>query len=442
MKRLDLVKYRDYSPKDGPLGALDGTVFYEVLRSRPRIEILPHLAYLTLSSIAGSSIAGSETHKWLKFMASLLHAGVKTLRLSVHRDTLDPLLFGPFLKDIAARAPFIADLEFQTPVSVPVTEFEDCFSAFIAGLSSLERLIVSSCCLTHGMLSSLSNLNHLKSIELHFDYAGSRGRRSAVRQLGPVGNGGFAALRSLTLQGNAKGLEPFFSAGIRLPNLRKLVIDLLDASGAADLQSLFAAIGTSCPLITKLDVVREEDSGLIRDHELSEAVTCETLGPLKRLEKLRRFSFTYPLALQVTNDELVDLIAGLCTITVLELACGRVATLETSLTIDVLRLLALRCPRLKWLSLLIRVDRALDLTTVKQPFLNLANLCLGASYVEDTGLAAQYLSRLLTPHCELHDSSWLTQQAQSRLPAEVGQAFRDAGKKWADVKERLPVLIL
>lgn len=254
----------------------------------------------------------------------------------------------------------------------------------------------------------------------------------------------FPRLKALELQDSATELSRLFSGSLdAFLHVNYLQLDILGADNSIQVWGCLSALTTSCPSLTELEVIRNEDS-TVNDGILlaSQALptTVHDLQALSRFAKLESFTITQIAPIRISITELVELVSKCTRLKTLRLNSEPLVFSQPSLSLGVLADLSEFCPRLESLSMYACANVGASTETIV-PFGNLSCLNLGASPIENEDALCSYLAKLLPITCRIETDEVAFISPEDDEAEAVEQALGERRKAWTGVKARLPALV-
>lgn len=385
-----------------------------MLKSRPERRILPNLKEL--------SIYGRSKGNILQYTVIFLHKDLELLWFdseSIAQNSSGELDLLVFFEEVVSRAPKLNRWEgYLSSHNTPTVR--DALSQCLSLQMSLTVVTLLHGTLTATVMKSLSALPMLKTISLadKYDDEGKPSLNfnfdlSIIENihLGPIdGRSGFQSLCHLEIETRLKSVTSLISSCSGFGGLRKLKIDMVCHNDSQDVQTCLGAISKRCTVLKHLELTRNLDIGdrsEVLDLE-TDVLTKDTLAPLASLKCLRHFSITHTQPIIMSDDELVELLAGYHHLEELHLNPSPIKVVPPMShlpTLGVLHRIAQCQPKLRQLSLFLDTvsDEELcttrSVTVLANPFNKLETLELGKSDVSDVDRVALYLSQVLPLGC-------------------------------------------
>ncbi|KAL5521852.1 hypothetical protein ACEPAF_1696 [Sanghuangporus sanghuang] len=420
-------------------------VFYRILRVNPIFGLLPNLSTL--------KIVFDRNDDFNAFNQSALFMGpsVKEFYLSLPRGIASPIC--RHFVEYVARMPNLAALELDSVDRQSAAMIQGHLVTFLSALKSLERFVCAPYFATSDIVSALSNLPSLRSIEIGWPRFKGIGHPSDVFLFRPsLAIDAFPILRTLSFCATFKRAIALMEV-IHAPQLAKIMISSPQLETAESLHHLLYVLARKRSRLENLslDAVHAIDKsiGHLDDDLDIDRVTFEVLKPLLDFSELQTLNLSFHRPFHLNDTDLEKLLMSLPNLSDLGFCAEPLLQEPALLTTAVLPIIARRCPMINSLAMYI----ATRVGTPSLPtqaisfyvrFTHLKQIRFGTSPLaeEDVSGFAFYLSKFLPPTCKmdsLADVRWLN----SNELRTAGHFVSDvATRRWAHVSSLLNVLVI
>ncbi|KAG5650108.1 hypothetical protein H0H81_000720 [Sphagnurus paluster] len=284
-------------------------------------------------------------------------------------------------------------------------------------LTKLERIFLPRYAARGEVYEALANLPALREIGTYNLNQLSRTDIEFAPSLPPES---FPALSALTISTNIQTTQRLLHKHTFFPQLEGLHIDLHEFDSAS-LAPLLSDIAQVCKSLQRLTIWK---SSLPQNHSAPlPHVHLSTLTPILALANLTHLELRHPMSSPGINEaELKDLAAQTPRIRSLRLVTGDFYNPrpQSLLTLRALVILAVRCPHLRELELLLDAAADLHALPLEPPaFRALRTLSLNRSNVKDAQRVAFFLAQMLPRECVLEGNSALWMQVAIWIPQLV-----------------------
>ncbi|KAL5501247.1 hypothetical protein ACEPAH_9634 [Sanghuangporus vaninii] len=420
-------------------------VFYRILGAKDVVGLLPNLS--TLKIVFDRNDDLNAFHQSILFMGPT----VKEFYLSLPRGNASPLC--RYFVQFAARMPRLAVLELDSVDRQSAAMIQDHLVTYLSALKSLERFVCAPYFATSDIVSALSNLPSLRSIEIGWPRFKGIGHPSDVFLFRPsLAIDAFSVLRTLSFCATFKGAIDLMEV-IHAPQLAKIMISSPQLETAKSLHHLLYVLSRKRSRLEglSLDAVHATDKsiGHLDDDQNIDRVTFEVLKPLLDFSELQTLNLSYHRPFHLTDTDLEKLLMNLPNLSGLGFCAEPLLQEPPLLTTAVLPIIARRCPMINSLAMYIdtRVgppSLSTQAISFHVQFTHLKQIRFGTSPLaeEDVSGFAFYLSKLLPPTCKmdsLADVHWLN----SNELRTAGHFVSDvATRRWGHVSLLLNVLVM
>lgn len=415
-----------------PHGMLSPSVFAEIARTRPISDIFPNLSRLVI-------YVEDRFLYWMQYAVLFLREGLKDMTMSFRPQTLAT----PFsqleniLEEVVSRSPRLLSFRMLTK-NVPVAAYDLQLLRFFPSLRHLETFEFSPLCLTATVLEGLASLPFLKVIAGVTIKARKRGERPDLSHFNFKGlrleRETFAELRRFAIQGEPVSLNLFFdhSNHNHFPSLTSLNVDILEFEDVLHLKVLLQSVSSACPNLELLQLSRRELPDALIPNGV--AMTAEVLEALPSIPNLEKFDCACFGDMQITDDELVDIISRCPSLRRIYLGYEPNSVFcTTTLTLKALHSLALQCPQITALGLHIDTSSS-GIPSIPSVFHSLCALRVSFSPVTNKFEVAMFLSQLLSSPQILKTSNEAVDGTDA-LEETALTDVRQRKKDWEEVKQ-------
>lgn len=401
VRRLEIGTY------DLHTRALDDSVFAEIARTRPTLNLFPNLIHLR---ILHASL------RQLEHMIMFLHSNISILTINFKRvagaastDEINAPLDGVkrFIEEIGVRTPNLTALDIRMRFPISLVEAELC--KLFRGLKSLKKLTLSPYALTSQIMSALSTLPNLGVVQYNFVEELARGQSTEVPKCTPeLQQGSFPALHDLSFRCTLPDASKFLSMSFAPANLTFLHVQTMHLETAASIRASLVLLADACQLLTclmlDLYVPLMDDAAV---HAVDVVTFDEHIRPVLSFPNLTRFYFRYPRQLTLTDDDILEIATKWPSVECLCLNGVPMIDDVPYLTFASLIPFAQHCSNLRRLELYMDATaRSLPTLAGRPPsvrFSCLAELRVGLAPICEVGLeqVALYLCQILPIACKL-----------------------------------------
>ncbi|KAL5513861.1 hypothetical protein ACEPAG_2622 [Sanghuangporus baumii] len=419
-------------------------VFHRILGANRIVGVLPNLSILKIIFDRNDDLDA--------FNQSLLFIGpsVKEFYLSLPRGNASPLCHR--FVEYAVRMPRLAALELDSVDRQSTAMIQDHLVSFLSALKSLEQFVCAPYFATSDIISALSNLPSLRTIEIDWPRFKGLGYPSDVLLFRPsLESDAFAVLRTLSFCSTFKRAMAVMEV-IHAPQLTKIMISSPQLETAESLHHLLYVLARKRSRLEglSLDAVHAIDKSAGRLDDLDiDRVTFEVLKPLLTFSELQTLDLSYHRPFRLTDADVEKLLMSLPNLSGLNFCAEPLLQEPPLLTTAVLPIIARRCPKINSLAMYIdtRVGPPSLLTqgiSFRARFMQLKQIRFGTSPLaeEDVTGFSFYLSKFLPPTCKmdsLADVHWLN----SNELRTAGHSVSDvATRRWSHVTSLLNVLVI
>lgn len=283
-----LVHALHYDIKSTTHRHLHHSVFDEIARTRLQLNILPNLDSLCWIS---------KSMRDLRLSVIFMHERVRKLVMRMPFDDLSELRRGgeielhelPYFQEVATRMPHLKHLELWT--NVPARSIMKPLTSLLSSLPALETVVLPKYYITSLILTTLSCLPHLGTIEYACDTSQGTGSISDIQSVSPtLHSGAFPSLCYLSLTATPTDMRRFLEMSFAPLNLTDLYVDcwVKIIRGTKETRAFLACVSEVCQLLQKLylDLLWMEKPRVCPMREAEDQITFETLEPLLRCRKL------------------------------------------------------------------------------------------------------------------------------------------------------------
>ncbi|THH01643.1 hypothetical protein EW145_g6874 [Phellinidium pouzarii] len=440
------------------LTSLSTRVFTEMAQKRPTLAILPNLTRLTVYC--------NTSLKHLEHSLLFMSESITELELTLPVQASWALEDGPaeFFEEVIARVPRLRVFDMKVPNSSDwsVTKIESSLTAFLSTARELKTFISPLYFATSSVITALSQLPSLGTIQFELPEEQGRGSRHDVISFAPkLSAGSFPALFDLSLTATFEDTARFFNMDFAPLHLTVLFVHSPQLETSEQLRNLLVVLSQQCQQLTRLylDSIPFAVHGSLRDNNgvVLDKVTLLTLLPLRDFPNLTTFAISYHSPFQLDDSDVEAIVADWPTLEELDL-CSDPYPLEPSrLTLRLLTILAKHCPKLRSLSLYIDTsganklalslsDSSLDDSFIFPARLSyLASLNFGTSPLDhaDVRGTSLYLSALLPRTCnleQLYGITWNVGISEIHGGISLGSDL-PLPFAWEEVSKAVPLLI-
>ncbi|KAI0750481.1 hypothetical protein C8Q74DRAFT_1374059 [Fomes fomentarius] len=419
---------------------LHSKVFEDLEATCPTPEIFPNL-----QSIRWYPCAPERQQLCLAF----LHRRVKHLGLHLYRSDSPPL--PDYLRGICARATHITTLDLCLEESMG--NLEDAVLILLQGLLHLQQISVPIYGLTPRLLTALSRLERIVTVNLIHPARAEPGNRADVASFVPViDDDAFPALRNLSFSAQVADGTRFLRSSLFPAQLTELHFKSIVTATSFALRDLFAAVRDHCTSLVELsvDYIIAPDSPLSPPPRMQDRPTIATFRPLFSARCLRRFELRWDYALNLGDGDMEELASRWPGLESLQLNPEPVPEANvTHLTLRALIPFARHCVNMRHLGLHIDArspphPHPHPLSTDVPRFQRLETLAVGLSAVSHPESATLFLSELLPLGCAVHcglrwPDAFDIALEHARIPVGVRAEMAACWVRWTEVGKLLPI---
>jgi hypothetical protein len=392
--------------------------------------VFPNLQSLTIHMHEDPGV------RWFRYLPLFFSSRLKSITIS-YPTKLDDEMKGEANVMTAQMAEYAKSVE-KLVIAIPNNSggiFEEGLGELVPKLTKLEHLSIHNLEDPGRLLPRLKTLKKLKLLQL-----------TSVQPTSCVVHGNTVILGLTTLYTN---LPRLMDSPARFATLRHLRFSFMHVEDTNRVAPLLSALPVSCPMLELLFVDFAKSLIPVYDDSRDrEPIRISALRHLQKLPRLASFSMSCTQAVELTDNDLVSLVAGWPSLMILNLVSVPTSVLPSRLTINVLpRLARLPSCRLIRLAIYARTSKLTHTTSSELPALplrnglsNLSVLSFGHSPITpgtETGIA-NYLRQLLPPKCKIGGPLWASMVMQMRMKQNVlGEAVlrerRERERSWEEV---------
>lgn len=431
------IRHLEIPHTSDPAELLDASALTEIMLEKP-VSVPVLLPNLKRLHIWGQLDFG---YPWLSFFKGVLHEGLRDFALSFSGKTYQAA--ADFYLDLAPRSPGLTMLHLWTSMMSFNQVIETHMARVIRSFPELSTVHVPSCQLTPCILSSLHQHPNIRKISIIKETI--RNGRTPTGLLPPrLEAGAFQKLTDLTLLCSLFELNRYLSSGVVCECLEDLLIDVVSQPNAETFRRCLGRIADTFPGLASLVITRREDLGVVRSkREAQAALSLQDLESLPRLKSLINFEIHHTDPISMHDDELAGLLSQCPSLSNVYLNSEPIFLSTTLLTINVLPLLAKRCPQLEALSLFIDGVKPVDELEPAElhTFENLFYIDFGSSSVSEEGDVVTMLAQVLPLECEFSTTSAFSDDLRKALDVRWLKAMDSNHAEWKKIAKSLPSLI-
>ncbi|KLO14233.1 hypothetical protein SCHPADRAFT_996698 [Schizopora paradoxa] len=434
------VRHVDGFHRDEDYRILSETAFAELLMTRPaKTPLFPRARRFEVDGDLIPYFPG------LKVFLNLLHEDLREFTLNISEESPDEIV--KFFEEVVWRSPNITNLDIETSLN----DFnEDMKNSLISSISALRRLTTVAIypgLLTAQLFSALQQLPDLQEVRDFFSDSLSRAARITNETLPhTIPSNAFPRLTRLTLHCSFAELYRYLSLGKGFaPRLRHLDIGVVSKFKPANLRIALLKIAETFPLLEHLRIIQTDcPSALVVERDPTgskESLNRRSLNPLTRLRSLHTFILRCDEVVSMANDELCAILSQCTSLKYLILNHEPLALPTTELTLDVLPMLAQKCPQLLQLCLFVDTDVEDAETVTSHTFEKMTSIDFGISPVHDKRVITKLLAQVLPEECILMSNPAHTSDIEALLVSPEDRKTREERRKeWAEISQWIPVL--
>ncbi|KLO14236.1 hypothetical protein SCHPADRAFT_996701 [Schizopora paradoxa] len=431
------IRHLEIPPTRTPATLLDPSALEQLVLEKP--ATMPVL----LPSLKRLQIWGQLTleYPWLSFFKGVLHESLRDIAISFSSKTYQAVV--DFYLDLAPRSPSITTLHLWNSLTSIDQATEASVTQIIHSLRELNTIHIQSCQLTPIILSSLHQHPNIRKISIIKETIRS-GRTPSGLLPASLEEGAFRRLTDLTLLCSLPELNRYLSSGTVCDCLEVLLIDVVSQPSAESFRNCLVRIVESFPGIASLVITRREDLSVVGSkREETATLSLQDLELLPRLRNLCNLEIHHTDPISMSDNELTGLLSQCPSLSTVYLNSEPIFLSISQLTINVLPLLAKRCPHLEELSLFIDGTKPVDIPepTELMTFENLFYIDFGSSPVTEDGDVATMLGQVLPSECELNTTSAFSEDLRKALGPQVLRVVDLNHANWKKIAKVLPSLI-
>ncbi|KAI0738352.1 hypothetical protein C8Q80DRAFT_273044 [Daedaleopsis nitida] len=416
----------------------------------------PKIIFPNLQSILWYPCAPERQPLGLVF----LHPRVKHLGLHLYRTVNSPTQTLPaYLSQVCRQCTSLTTLDLC--LEEPMANFENDVLVLLHGLLHLQRISVPIYGLTPRLLTALSHLKHLVTINLIHPARAEPGNRADVAEYSPaIANDAFPALRNLSFSAQVMDGAQLLRDTLFPAQLTELHFKTTVTASPFALQQFFCAIRDRCTSLVTLSV----DYIIAPDHPLTipapplqDRPSIVTFRPLFAARCLRNFELRWDYSLNLADEDMDELARRWPSLESLQLNSEPVPESDgPSLTLRALLPFARHCPNLRHLGLHINaqcVPTQPPLPPLSLPsahdvpvprFKRLESLAVGLSAITKPEPVTLFLSQLLPLGCRVccglrWPDAFDIAMEHALVPVSVRAAMSACWARWNDVAKLLPI---
>jgi len=193
----------------------------------------------------------------------------------------------PYFHEVATRMPHLKDLDLS--MNIPARLITEPLTSLLSSLPALETVTLPRYYITTLILTTLSCLPHLGTIESVY-LPKNVGSTDDIQSVSPtLHSGAFPSLFHLSLVTTPTDLQRFLEMTFAPLNLTNLYVECGKIiRGTKEIRAFFACVSEMCQLLRLLhfDLLWMEEPGVCPMREAEDRITFETLEPLLRCRKL------------------------------------------------------------------------------------------------------------------------------------------------------------
>jgi hypothetical protein len=267
---------------------LHHSVFDEIARTRLQVNILPNLDSLRWII---------QSMRDLQMGVIFMHERVRKLVVWIPFDDHDEpesdeereVQEVPYFQEVATRMPHLKHLDLQ--MNIPARLITKPLTSLLSSLPALETVILPMRHFTSLILTTLSCLPHLGTIESGCNRSQGIGSVSDIQSVSPIlHSGAFPSLFHLSLAATPTDMQRFLEMPFAPLNLTDLYVDcgVRIIRGTKEKREFLACVSEVCRLLQSLylDLLWMEKPCVCPMREAEDRITFETLEPLLRCRKL------------------------------------------------------------------------------------------------------------------------------------------------------------
>ncbi|RDX42426.1 hypothetical protein OH76DRAFT_1362817 [Lentinus brumalis] len=379
-----------------------------------------------------------------------LHRRVKHLGLHLYRS--EPPSLTDFISQICAQCPAITNLDLC--LEEHMGNFEDYAVVLLRGLPHLQGVSVPIYGLTPRLLTELSRLNQVATINLTHPARAEPGNRADVAHFFPaIANNAFPALRNLSFSAQVEHAtqllrSSFFPAQLTELHLKAIVIATPHA-----LQDLFSAIRDRCTSLVQLsvDYIIAPDARLTSPPPpLHERPNIATFRPLFSARCLRTFEFRWDYALAISDEDMEEYASSWPSLESLQFNPEPVPEPDVpGLNLRVLLSFARYCPNIRHLGLHVDARTIPNLAPTPRSqslprFRRLETLAVGLSAITKSEPVTLFLSQILPLGCTIvfglrWPDAFDIAMEHALVPVCLRAEMSNNHVRWNEVSRMLPI---
>ncbi|KAH8109629.1 hypothetical protein DFH11DRAFT_1626028 [Phellopilus nigrolimitatus] len=439
---------------------LSTRIFAEITQEAPSYPLLPNLSKLAICCLGDI--------EQLSIGLIFAHESVKELRIAAPKCSTPWTGMEDFFDEVTQRMPHLETIFLSVPDVWSVSEIEPCLNDFLLNMPRLKTLFTPIYFATSSIVTTLSKLPSLVSIDFGYPPAYGSGSPVDVTPFSPeLLPGSFPALMSLGLCATILDSSRFFENKIAPTTITSLHIHSPKPDADSTIGDFLCLISRTCPFLRSLSMnlisqatisntaLRNTFTG-----ELLDEITLDTLIPITYLPELVNFKFSYHRPILLTDDDLEKLVSQMPRLEELRLCSDPILMhFPSRLTLASLSSVAHHCPRMRSLALYMNTRILEPLPYLAKPgslrpvrFQNIESINVGTSLIEvgDMLAIATFLGSLL-PDSKLAARKVRIEYGVSWVPAvsyviyandkQAAQTVQILMRRWAQIARMLPVAV-
>jgi hypothetical protein len=398
---------------------------------RPKLEILPNL----------------HTLEWLfqdidcmKRVTLFMHQRVRHLVISAPPQSYTAK--SSFFLDICDRMPHLHSLDLRVPRNVHL--MEENVVELLRGLSDLEEVIFRKLDFTPAIVSELSRMKHVNSVQ--FKNGSKQGFGEDVMLV--LEQGAFPMLQELRITERLEDVTRFMNIDFSPINIASLSIDTYIEYEPEHLHMLLVTLSDRCHLLSELCIrlmhvpARGWATPLPLKPNPAHQIMFNTLRPVLSFRNLTVFGIFHKYPINITLEDIEELASRWPSLKSLSLNEEPLVMSDFTLDLRALLPFARHCPNLHRLGLFMYATATTHPTQELKPFAALRVLCVGTSVVRDPEAVTAFLSHICPPGCELKVGlTWPTVDSRKELDSGMLSKMQSRSDRWRTVHDVLPILI-
>ena len=332
--------------------------------------------------------------------------------------------------------------------------FEDDVLVLLQGLVHLQRVSVPIYGLTPRLLTALSRLKHVVTVNLIHPARAEPGNRADVANFSPaIGANAFPALRNLSFAAQVADGAQFLRDSLFPAQLTQLHFKSTVTATPHAIWTFFAAIRDSCTSLVELsvDYIIAPDSPLTSPPPpVQDRPSIVTFRPLFSARCLRIFELRWDYVLNLADGDMEEFASKWPSLESLQLNSEPVPEPHgPSLTLRALLPFARHCPNLRHLGLHVDARSVPSLNPFPYAqdvprFRRLETLAVGLSAVQKTEPVTLFLSQLLPLGCTIRcglrwPDAFDIAMEHALVPVSVRAEMSACWVRWNEVAKLLPI---